>query len=209
MYMGRTVVVGCPLPADYKIDARIMSTLALWDKDEKVELFFAPTPFPTLGRDKIVQYAKYRVPNPTHILFLDSDVLPRRNTLERLRNLNKDIVMGVYPISQNGVMKWSVSRDDEFLCVPIDELPRNPFKVKSGGFGVCLVKFEVFKKLEWPYWKNVLVEGDIEMGEDIYFCKKAREAGFDIWCDPLVKCNHVRMANYLNIVNNILKGQKR
>ncbi|HDZ13925.1 MAG TPA: hypothetical protein ENH60_03370 [Pricia sp.] len=82
----------------------------------------------------------------------------------------------------------------------IDELPRTPFKISSGGFGIVLVKYEVFEKLDWPYWKNIFVPGDIEMGEDIYFCKKARQAGFDIWCDPKVKCSHIRMANLLNII---------
>lgn len=198
MYMGRPILVGVPLGGDYKIDARIASTLAYWDLDEKVEIFYSVTSFPTLGRDRIIKHAEYRIPNPSHILFLDSDVLPRKTTLDKLLKADKDIIMGAYPISRNGELKWSVSRDANFNAV--DSLPRNPFKVSSGGFGVTMVKFEVFEKLQWPYWKNVFSPGEIEMGEDIYFCKKAREAGFEIWCDPKVKCGHIRMANLLNII---------
>jgi len=209
MYMGRPILVGVPLGADYKIDARIAGTLAIWDLEENVEVYYASTPFPTLGRDKVAQYAKYRIPTPTHILFLDADILPRKNTLERLIRHDKDIVMGVYPISQNGSIKWSVSREECFDGIPIEELPRNLFKIKAGGFGVTLIKFEVLQKLEWPYWKNIFVPGDVEKGEDIYFCDKAREAGFDIWCDPKVKCNHIRITSLLGIVNILKKGNKQ
>lgn len=209
MYMGRTHLIGIPLGQDYKIDARTADTVNLWDKDEKIEVYYAATPSPEVGRDKIVQYAKYRVPNPSHILFLDADVLPKKNTLTRLLGHDKDIITGVYPMSQNGELRWSVSRDEDFRGVAIDGLPREPFKVQACGFGVVLVKFEVFERLEWPYWKNEYSPGTIEMSEDIYFCKKALEAEYDIWCDPFVKCNHIRMANYLQFVNNVLKGQKQ
>ena len=202
------VVVGVPLPPDYKMDARIITTIERWDRTDSVETFYVPSPFPTLGRDKIVAYAKYRIPSPTHVLFIDSDVLPRKNTLDKLLELDKDIVTGVYPMF-SGKLTWNVSRNDDCKMVEINDLPDNPFKVKICGFGIVLVKFEVFEKLSWPYWKNVFRPGDIETGEDIYFCKKAIEAGFDIWCDPVVKCNHIRMANYLSIVNNITKNNTK
>ncbi len=64
---------------------------------------------------------------------------------------------------------------------------------------------KVFEKLEWPYWKNIFKPGTITKGEDIYFCDKARESGCDIWCEPKVKCAHIRITNLMNIVNN-LKG---
>ncbi len=201
-YMGCPIVVGMPLPPDHKADVRIIATLERWDRSKLAETYYAATAFPTLGRDKIVAYAKYRIPNPTHILFIDSDVLPRPNTLDRLLDLDKDIVTGVYPMTTKRSITWSVARDDDFT-IEIDDLPRNPFKVKYCGFGCVLVKFKVFEKLEWPYWKNEFKPGQITKGEDIYFCDKAREAGFDIWCEPKVKCSHIRMTNLMNIVNNL------
>lgn len=200
MYMSRSILVGVPLGKDYKIDARIATTLAYWDLDEKVEVYYTANAFPALGRDKIFQYAKYRIPHPSHILFLDADVLPRKSTLDTLIKNHKDIIMGVYPVSKNGKLRWSISRESTYKPMAIDSLPRTPFKISSGGFGVVLVKYEVFEKLQWPYWKNIFVPGDVEMGEDIYFCEKAKEADFDIWCDPKVKCSHIRIANLLNIL---------
>jgi GT2 family glycosyltransferase len=199
--IGKPIIVGMPLPPDYKADARIVSILEKWDSGDTAESYYTPTAFPTLGRDQIVEYAKYRVPSPTHILFVDADVLPRVTTLSRLVEMDKDIATGVYPVTTKSGLSWSVSREDRFI--PIGELPRDPFKAKWCGFGIVLVKFKVFEKLQWPYWKNEFSPGKVNKGEDIYFCDKARDAGFEIWCDPKVKCNHIRMANLMSIVNTI------
>jgi hypothetical protein len=147
----------------------------------------------------------YRIPRPSHILFIDADVLPRRNTLKKLKEHDKDIVTGVYPIAQNGALYWSVSRSDRFNALGITELPSNPFKATLCGFGIIMIKIEVFDKIEWPYWKHIEEKGSTVMDEDLYFCKKARAAGFDIWCDPVLKCNHVRIAGLLSIVREFYK----
>ena len=201
-YMGCPILVGIPLPVDYKMDARILSVLERWDRTELADTLYIPSPFPTLGRDKIVYHAQYKLPTPTHILFVDSDVLPKKNTLEKLLLLNKDIVAGVYPITAKKGLAWSVSKEEKFVPLSIEELPSEPFKISSCGFGIVLVKMKVFEKMQWPYWKNEFNPGGIEKGEDLYFCDKAKEAGFEIWCDPKVKCNHIRIANLMSIINN-------
>jgi hypothetical protein len=202
--MDRSILVSTPIGMDYKIDSRLKEILSLWEyRIERVEIHHPVSSAPEIGRDMTVQYAKYKIPKPTYLMFLDADVLPRKTTLERLMKLDKDIVMGVYPMSQNGNLKWSVSKEEPFSGTEDDDLPRNPFKIYAGGFGVTLVKYEVFEAMEWPYWKKVLVPGGMEMSDDIYFCDKAHKAGFDIWCDPLVKCDHTKYVGLMNIVNKI------
>jgi len=29
------------------------------------------------------------------------------------------------------------------------------------------------------------------VSEDVFFCKKAKETGFTVWCDPTIKCDHI------------------
>lgn len=206
MYLGRPILVGIPLKDDYKIDARLSDILRYWEQNnEKIEVYHPTAGSPEEGRDKIVYYAKYRLPSPTHILFLDADISIRKRTLDKLMELDKDIVMGVYPMVQSGHLSWNVSRTEPFTPLEINDLPRNPFKIKSGGFGATLVKYEVFEKLGWPYWKTVYQPGGIETGEDVYFCSQARKAGFEIWCHPVIKCLHIRITNLLSIVNSIKK----
>jgi SAM-dependent methyltransferase len=55
------------------------------------------------------------------------------------------------------------------------------------GGGCLLVHRRVIEKLEKPYFK--FTEG-ARAGEDFYFCRQIRQAGFDIWLDPGVICGH-------------------
>ena len=165
-------LVGIPLAPDNLVDSRLSSIVEKWDG---VETFYTATHSPALGRDKIVQYALYRIPKPTHILFIDSDIIVRPNTLKRLLSHNKDITCGVAPLCIRGKLVWNASRsrnEKSFDGLKIDELPANPFKATKIGFGAVLVKVDVFENLEWPFWKFEYCPGDIIHGEDIYFGNK-------------------------------------
>lgn len=197
------VVIGVPLGPDYRADARTITIVESWYEFGKVHTIYEASPSPEEGRDKIVAIAKMILPKPTHILFVDSDVLPRQKTLRTLMSHDKDIIAGVVPICQKGKFKWNVSKEEGFTPLDINALPKDPFKAESIGFGIVLVKMEVFEKLEWPYWRSQYKPGLRVLGEDIYFCNKAKEAGFDIWVDPKVKCDHATRASYLSIIRNL------
>ena len=89
--------------------------------------------------------------------------------------------------------------------MPINDLPDNPFKAKTVCNGIMLVKMEVFDKLEWPYWRSEYVVGQIVTGADIYFCRKAKAAGYALWVDPKLKCNHFKMVDLLGIAKTYIK----
>jgi FkbM family methyltransferase len=57
--------------------------------------------------------------------------------------------------------------------------------------GAALIKSEVFKKLDYPYfyYKTALTMKDT-VSEDVYFCIKARRNGFTIWADSSISCDH-------------------
>ncbi len=183
--------------------------LEKWDREDWIETYYAATAHTPLGRDKIVQYAKYRIPRPTHILFIDHDVLPRQNTLKKLFDHDKDIISGVYPTIQGGKISWCLSREEPFVPMPIDDLPNNTFKAKTVCNGIMLVKMEVFDKLPWPYWRDIFGSGKKLVGEDLYFCALARKFEYDLWVDPKIKCNHFRVVDLLGIAMDYVKGNKR
>lgn len=196
------ILVGIPLAPDNLVDSRLSSVV------EKlgVEVYYASTHSPALGRDKVVQYALYRIPRPSHILFVDSDVIIRANTLSRLMSHDKDITCGVAPLCIRGKLVWNASKSSNpkaFDGIPYDKLPTNPFKATKIGFGAVLVKTEVFDKIKWPFWKHEYCPGDIVRGEDIYFGDKVLKAGYDIWVDPKVKCEHNRTVGLLSIIRNL------
>ena len=74
---------------------------------------------------------------------------------------------------------------------------RKPFTVDYTGFGWLLIKHGVFEHPEMPYpWfapkMQVFESGEVQdmCGEDVSFCLDAKEAGFEIWCDPRVRVGH-------------------
>lgn len=193
------VVVGMPLAPSYQADVRIITMLESWNHNGDVKTFYVATPHAELGRDRIVIFAQNLVPKPSHILFVDHDVLPRYTTLKKLLAHDKDIVAGIYPLHQHCETAWCLSREEKFKALPIKELPDNLFKATYVGCGMMLVRLEVFDNLEWPYWKNGFVYGKKTIGEDVYFCKKLRESGYDIWVDPKIKCGHFRTVDLLGV----------
>jgi hypothetical protein len=49
---------------------------------------------------------------------------------------------------------------------------------------MMLIKMHVFEKIERPYFAEPVWPGtDFPEGEDIYFIRRVREAGFQVWCD--------------------------
>lgn len=200
------IAIGVPVAPDHHADTRTVRMIEAWTRDGSAVSFYEASPSPEEGRDKIVEKVRYMKPLPTHVLFVDSDVIPRPRTLDVLLAHDKDIVSGVVPICQQGEFKWNVSAGEGFL--PIDKLPSNPFKAEHCGFGVVLMKTEVLEKMDWPYWRSIYKPGLRTVGEDVYFCKNAQHAGFDIWVDPKVKCDHATRASYLSILRK-LKGNKQ
>ena len=74
---------------------------------------------------------------------------------------------------------------------------KKPFTVDYTGFGWLLIKNGVFEHEGLPYpWfapkMQVFESGDVQdmCGEDVSFCLDAKEAGFEIWCDPRIRVGH-------------------
>ena len=74
---------------------------------------------------------------------------------------------------------------------------KKPFTVDYTGFGWLLIKKGVFEHEGLPYpWfapkMQVFESGEVQdmCGEDVSFCLDAKEAGFEIWCDPRIRVGH-------------------
>jgi len=50
--------------------------------------------------------------------------------------------------------------------------------------GCVLVHRSVYEKIQGPFYLQEFVpEMNLEIGEDIYFCRQVQKAGYQIWCD--------------------------
>jgi len=137
----------------------------------------------------------------THVLFIDSDMRFPHDMIERLLQHDLDIVatncarrrMPTGPTAQ--IYKENGERELVYTMPESTGLQ----EVGSVGMGVMLIKANVFAKLAEPWfetpWRH---DKRGYIGEDVFFCKKAREAGFKIWIDHDVskEIGHIGMFEF-------------
>jgi hypothetical protein len=123
-----------------------------------------------------------------YILFIDADMRFPKTTLERLLAHNKDIIgvnattrmMPPSPTAKNIQINEDGSVD--WLAIYSNK-EKGISKVDAIGCGVMLIKTSCLKNIPQPYFYfEQLLKGKL-LGEDIYFCIKAKDAGIDTWVD--------------------------
>ena len=77
-------------------------------------------------------------------------------------------------MGQAGQFTELVTDDNSPPMQKVDVLPH----------GMVLVHRSVYEKIPQPhYLQEYVTELNLEIGEDIFFCNKAKAAGFDVWVD--------------------------
>lgn len=115
----------------------------------------------------------------SHILFIDSDMSFPPDTAKRLLAHNLDIVGA--NCKQRVVDQTTVRKGDKFIS---SKDKTGLEEVDTLGFGVTLIKTNVFKKLPLPWFDMPWDEKEEKhVGEDVYFCTTARRLGYRIWVD--------------------------
>jgi len=138
------------------------------------------------------------------VLFLDSDHVFQPDLLTRLLAHNKDIVTPLYlrrgPPFDTTIYEEIVvghSAEGKQICRwkhrPQIKGEHGLIQVAASGCGAMLVRSYVFETLKAPWFEDGQLRSDERM-EDIYFCLKAQQAGFKIWCDLDTKLGHLMPA---------------
>ena len=139
----------------------------------------------------------------THILCLDSDMRFPMNSLERLLMHNKDIV-GINYVTRKPppgfvAFKKKGWTNEEHVRLETNATATGLEKVEAIGFGMVLIKTDVFRKIPYPGFETWYDEKTtMWIGEDVDFCLKAAEAGYEIWVDQDLskECAHIGRLEY-------------
>jgi hypothetical protein len=130
----------------------------------------------------------------SHIMFIDSDMAFPDNGILTLSSRDKRVIGANYN-RRTFPLTSTVKISDEkgqLVEVPGENIPTYPFKCYSVATGFMLVQTDVFKELEKPwFFYEYDAEKDATVGEDVYFCKKLRGKGINIWCDPTIEVKHI------------------
>lgn len=151
------------------------------------------------ARNKLVELA--RSDDVTHLFFLDSDVLMPPDGLVRLyshyHREGLSLIAGQYGFRNategrsNGLLIRSAREDGRPVYVSVgDEVAAQnglyTHPMLATGLGCCLISMDVFEHVGEPYFRH---QGDV--GEDLDFFERAREAGFPLYIDRGVRCAHI------------------
>lgn len=116
-------------------------------------------------------------PEVTHILFIDSDMRFPPNMPGDL--IRRDLPIVGANCRQRTQDAWTASKGGSFVS---SEGKTGIEEVDAIGFGVTMIKTQVFQQLDRP-WFATPYDGTKLVGEDVFFCTRAREAGIKIYVD--------------------------
>lgn len=137
----------------------------------------------------------------THVLWLDSDMVFDPMLAERLLDADKDLVTAVYhqrrPPFRPAVFTRLVPRVE-----PLDigdrvpgsdgwdsEQPERLVRIAACGFGCVLTKREMLEDI-YLHYKKAFTPSEA-FGEDMMFCIRAHDLGYEMYCDTSIRCGHI------------------
>lgn len=129
----------------------------------------------------------------SHLFFMDSDMMFPENTLSRLLRHDLDIVGGLYTVKLPPYNTTIFRNNGKLWQSYNPSVGEGLIEVEGIGTGCLLIKTDVLKKMDWPYFWYAESPDEKEnmMTEDVYFCIEAKKKGYRIHCDTSVHCGHV------------------
>lgn len=135
--------------------------------------------------------------NYDYLFSVDSDIVFKPDTLERLLSYNLDIVTGLYIQRKPGQHILELYKNGSNVRYE-DIKGQGLVEVDSCGFGCVLVKSDVFRKMIYPhfYYQSAL-DHKYTISEDTYFCNKAKTLGFRVFADTGILCEHIGSTKFI------------
>lgn len=140
-----------------------------------------------VGRDKLA--LKAITGGFTHVLWLDSDMVFTEDLFSDLWDARKDFVTGIAHARREPYQSCIFT--ELYPCISRwqGEYPKNLFKIEGCGMACVLMNVDVVRDV-WEHHSTAFFPTR-DLGEDLAFCKRAKDLGHEIWAEPMVKLGHV------------------
>lgn len=166
------------VPASFALDlAQLYAKTREHGPWSSVTVGFIVATYVHAGREQFLQSCVKQ--DMTHVLWLDTDMSFPPETAIRLALHERPFVACNYLM--RGGKFFTARRDGRQVETTADSTGLEA--VDSVGLGVALMRMDVALALPRPWFRHGLNEQGQDIGEDVMFCRAAREAGFPIWVD--------------------------
>lgn len=184
------------IPSARYIEPECLKSIFGMKKAGKMELLIPNSYSVDVARNIIAKYAQEN--GFDYIMWVDSDIILPKDALTRMLKHEKDIVAGVYSYKELGtdevvakVLEDGSTTDYRNLKIKEVQESKGLIEIGGFGFGCVLTKVKVFNDIPFPWFIYTQ-----DMGEDIFFCRKAQNEGYKLWLDTDVICGHIGTVNY-------------
>ena len=135
------------------------------------------------------------------IMWIDSDMVFEPDLFERLSarlDEGRDFVTGLYFSRRMPIIPMIYSevacylKDGKQIPTSVEyrDYPKDSmFKVQGCGFGGCMMTTKMVLDLAEKY--GLPFSPILGFGEDLSFCQRATQAGYDLYCDSSIKLGHM------------------
>lgn len=146
-----------------------------------------------------------------YVLMVDNDVVLPKDVLVNLLDDAKLVTLGSYAHRDNdniyrgrtcvcklhndeGKKYFNYPLESEYTAKELFELrDSGQYKVEihGGGMGCALIKTDVFRMIEYPWYDWVNYKSRRMLSEDLFFCEQCKKRGIKIYTDTRVTCGHM------------------
>jgi hypothetical protein len=138
------------------------------------------------------------------IMWIDSDMFFKPEQFFKLIEHDKDVVSGMYKMSDNLNYATVENMDEDFFDEwgyyqfmqdkEIEAKKGKLFKADYTGMGWMLCKYGVIEQMKYPWFYPRIHKSNAGWKEfvwdDVEFCMRVRDLGLDVWVDPTIIPGH-------------------
>lgn len=134
--------------------------------------------------------------SPVDLIFQDKDIVgcptPVWKTTMGHKEYTDPIHYNVYMEDGEEYIPWMPELDE-------DRKMRGMHRVDAVGTGCIVIARRVLLKIQAPFMREWNEDGTQKMGNDMMFCKRAKEAGFEVWANFSYPCSHFSEVNLFEV----------
>lgn len=138
-----------------------------------------------------------------YVLMIDSDILIPGDAIINFLDDPKDVCLGfsahrnaenIYTGLTSMCRLGPFDYVDQYTgkeVIAMRESGQYKIQIHGGGMGSAFIKTDVFKRIEYPYFKWTEYDNGGVLSEDLWFCEQCRKAGIPIFADTRVCNGHI------------------